>query len=366
MAIEHERRFLVLNLDNSILTGAKKTEIEQGYFDLIDPTASFRVRIEDYENASAAFKYGTGRSRKEEEEKINDLAFARFLYGECSHFLEKTRYFPDHQVKDGLWTVDVYKHPLEGIIVAEFEYSGRGKEIIIPAWMREYVEVTDSISNLHLARLATELRETAEANSLSSLYEAIIPKRIRRIVLTGGPCSGKSKIMEEIRKRMGGSIQCVPEVASILISQVGIRPEINARRFNSSIYRVQKIFEATSLGQAADEGKKAVIFDRGTVDNAAYMKNGLDDFARLYSTDTESEYRQYDAVICLEVPPREVYKECKLNNAARTEDFETAFQLGERIKKVWGSHPNFHIVPNFSTWDEKKNAALKLIERFAN
>jgi CYTH domain-containing protein/predicted ATPase len=364
MHIEKERRFLVTEIHN-LPPALKVWRMKQGYMELADAFKQFRVRIIEDVGAIMGIKEGQGLSRPEKEVKISMKA-AKFFMNSCSDYLEKTRFFLSGNPPEGEWTLDFMREPLGAIVIAEFEYNGSGESFHIPKWMQKFTEVTDSLSGVHLARLATEFRGQKLGN-LGSLHAKIMPKKIHRIALTGGPNSGKSKLLEEeIKKELKDSVHCVPEVATIMIRDVGIRPQADPRIFNIGVYRVQKIFEMTSLEQAASDGKKAVIFDRGTLDILPYEKGGIQGFKSLCRTDLSWEYAQYDAVICLEVPPKDIYEKTKKNNPARGETYEEALALGEKIKEAWGGHPNFVIVSNSDTWKEKAEKALNIIRKTIN
>ncbi len=365
MPTEIERRFLVSGIDLSPLSHARQWHITQGYFELPDPRKSFRVRIVDdgdgTKRAFLAIKEGAGLSRDEKESEIL-LQQGQDLLAICWHTIQKTRFFSDG------WEVDFYGEPLKGLIIAEYEMSSPTQEVVLPLWIYEAVEVTESITNLHLARLATELRAAPETTEFF-LHEELLKasRRILRIVLTGGPCSGKSTMLEVLRREFGETIHCVPETASIIISQVGIKPvghPLALSRFQDTVYRVQRIFEGTSLQQAANEGKHALVLDRGSIDNAAYLTGGLLEMSQRFSTTPQTEYARYDLVLCLDVPPENVFEASKGNNPARSETYPEAVALGERIKQVWGEHPNFRVVPNGQSWQEKQETALGAIRSF--
>lgn len=358
MVYEIERRFLVSSLDPKAELG-RAISIVQGYFEIPFPEHSLRVRIMDGKEAVVTQKLGSGIKRREIEHPIA-LDTANLLLESCVHIIEKDRYFCQD------WSVDFFHHPLKGLILAEKEINSASEKVCLPEWIKEAKEVTDSLSNLHLARLATDLKGTS-AEPLDLVYQMLSGK-IPKIVLTGGPCSGKSSIMESLKSAMGSCIHCVPETAAIVISQVGIRPvpgdPLAVQRFNRTIYRIQKIFEATSAEYAILQGKQALVLDRGSVDNAAYMSGGLEEMENIYKTSRQSEYAQYDLVVCLEVPPPDIYEKMKSNNPARSEDYEQARRLGDRIKEVWRDHPNFYIISDKLGWKEKEKAALKAIAGF--
>jgi CYTH domain-containing protein/predicted ATPase len=358
MSYEIERRFLVSSLDTKAELG-QAVSIIQGYFEIPFPEHSLRVRIMDGKEAVVTQKLGSGIRRREIEHPIA-LDTANLLLESCVHIIEKDRYFCQG------WSIDFFHYPLKGLVLAEKEISSVFEKVDLPEWMKRATEVTDSLSNLHLARLATDLKGVS-TEPLTQIYQMLSGK-IPRIVLTGGPCSGKSSIMESLKSVVGRRVHCVPETAAIIISQVGIKPvpgdPLAVQRFNRTIYRIQKIFEATSAEYAISQGKQALVLDRGSVDNAAYMSGGLEEMENIYKTSRQSEYAQYDLVVCLEVPPFDVYERMKSNNPARSENYEQAKKLGDRIKEVWMGHPNFCIISGESGWKEKEEAAMKVIARF--
>lgn len=338
---EIERRFVVSSYDPEVLRSPSK-RIEQGY--LVNmPGYILRIRIVDGTKAILARKYGSGLVRDEMPHAI-DLATGRFLLESCPYALEKTRYFRDR------WEIDVFHGPLAGLVVAEFEMRSADEEVAIPPWMHSATEVTDSLTNLHLARLARDLEDDDTVRDK-------LPRRLPKIILTGGPCSGKSSAMRALRKEMDEVLHCVPEVATIVIAQVGIRPPLGdrfaLRKFQQTIYRVQQSFEEASETCAAREGRKGLLLDRGSVDNAAYLPDGLQEFERICRTERAHEYGRYDLVLCLDIPPKEVFDRERENNPARSETYEQASALGDRIKEVWRGHPRFMLIADQPTWEEK-------------
>ncbi|MBI2042549.1 MAG: AAA family ATPase [Candidatus Nealsonbacteria bacterium] len=329
----------------------------QGYFEVPFPEHSLRIRIIDDKSAFVTQKLGIGVMRKEREYPI-DINVGKMLLESCAHVIMKKRYFFKS------WTIDFFCGHLDGLIIAEKELTSlRYQKVNPPSWLVNARDITDSISNFHLARLATELEGT-NAIALPEVYR-LLSKKIPKIVLTGGPCSGKSSIMKSIQKKFGDSVHCVPEVATILISQLGISllpdDQVARQRFSRSIYRIQKIFEATSAEHAASRGKKCLILDRGSIDAAAYMSGGLSEMEHIYQTTREAEYSQYDLVICLEVPPKDIYEKVKHNNPARSETYEQAERLGEKIREVWFKHPGFCLIPNYFSWTEQEDIAMGLV-----
>jgi len=366
--IERERRWLVKDFDRGVLEsfGVIRKYIRQGYFDVLGER-SFRVRIIDGKKAVVTLKTGSGEYRTEREHEIN-LEAANVMFDATTYVVGKTRY-----VIDG-WELDLFDGSLQGIVVLEYEAHGDEPIPELPSWIHDAIDVTDSLTNLHLARMAKEI--SGDVNEHVSRY---LEPKLPKIVLTGGPCSGKSTLMREIMEKYGDRVHCVPEVATILIAQVGILPdakdEAHNARFQKILYRVQRSFEEAAELQAIKDGKQVIILDRGTLDAVAYFEGEINEqrqalFSIATGVNVRDELKRYDQVIYLAPPSREVYEAQRTNNAARLETFEQAMKLADRTCEAWlvreipeWSYFRFkHVGGN--TWEEKRDTAFDALRMF--
>lgn len=353
--IEIERRWLVKALDKELIMAWAHAEIEQGYIETQD---NLRVRITTYKHdgrymycdCEMTKKSGKGVKRLEQTVDISEPA-ARMLLEATPYSIKKTRY-----THDG-WEIDFFHGPLEGLILVERELESPDEDVKIPAWMHEYVEVTDTLSNKQLA-ITSHLLQGGELNIKE------LCTHIKAIVLTGAPGAGKSTIIRELSDNK--KLLCVPEVASLVMSQVGIMPNIGEAHFNTMLYNVQISIEEAIKKQAVKLNKDAVIFDRGVLDSAAFMKNGAEAFNVLCKTTTERNCARYDAVIQLSIPPEDIYNKIKDNNPVRTETFEQAQELELKLYKVWSAHPNFRMLydDGVTSWSIKSARIKELLNEF--
>lgn len=349
---ELERRWIVTPSDPSFLEGTP-VRIRQGYFDRpYDDT--LRVRIMDGKKAKLANKTGVGENRGEDEVSI-DLETAAWLLRRCNWFVEKDRY------AFGRWEIDVFRGPLDGLVVAEYERKeNEPRDIELPAWFGAATEVTETVDNYRLARMAYDL---AQIRNGLPIQDILLAKPLPGIVLTGAPCSGKSTALEAIRRELGHIVHPVPEVATILIAQLGFRPDSSKPNdylaFQQTLARIQLDFEALAVRQAVAEGKRAIVLDRGIRDAAAYMDGGrgaLYEAIRLRG-DPDSLYRR---VLVLDPPPRDIYERHQGNNAARRESYEEAIALDGRIRAAWEGHRDVYRVGG-ANMEEKTARVLGLI-----
>lgn len=355
---EIERRFLLLDFDHNVLAQAthdRFIDIRQGYFDT-PPELDFRVRVINDEKAVMTAKIGSGIAREEDEESA-PAKLAEWMLQYMPYKIHKHRHLIDG------FEVDVFQDILGGIVLAEREADDAATNLQKPSWVNSWIEVTESLSNRHMAHLAHELEHLD--GPVSDIAQFVLPRRVRKIVITGGPCSGKSTLLEMLKREMGHRIHYVPEVATIVISQVGVQPPVHNRvemmRFQRLLGSVQRQFEGLSAIQALVDDKNVLVLDRGIVDNAAYLPNGLNDLQRIFKTTVEYEYSRYDLVIHLRVPPPGAYEQQRRNNPARRETYTEACVLDQRISDVWSGHPHYHDIRT-DDWQTKITTARHLID----
>lgn len=193
---------------------------------------------------------------------------------------------------------------------------------------------------------------------------------IKRIVLTGGPCAGKSTALSKLENYLlekGYAVLVVAESATELIKG-GIRPFGDQALYGIDFQGIildYQLAKEKSYDQAAHlleaSGRDVVIlYDRGVLDNKAYLD--YPEWKRLLASRNlkEEEIKNhYDAVIhmvtaaCLE---NGIYT--LENNAARTENKEDAILLDQKTLQAWSGHTNLKIVENEGDFSEKVNNVL--------
>lgn len=184
----------------------------------------------------------------------------------------------------------------------------------------------------------------------------------RKIVLTGGPCAGKTTLTQVIARVFQEHVAVVPEAASLLFSGGFPRwAELAARRATQrAIYRVQCELEVAFAAKYPD---KILVFDRGTLDGAAYWPEGPADFFRAVGTSSEAELNRYDRVIYLESAAAHDYARHAAANPSRTETWEEASQLDAQTQRLWTAHSRLAIVKNQRSFDAKISEVLALVDR---
>jgi predicted ATPase len=174
---------------------------------------------------------------------------------------------------------------------------------------------------------------------------------LQKIVLTGGPCGGKSTAIRRLRD-VGAQAMFVPEVATILFSGGYPAPDERnkwsyewQRTFQSAVSMTQISIE-DELGRRAKEcGATALILDRGLLDGASYLQGGVRELESMTGMSEQEMLERYDAVLHLPTGALlEGEQYDTTSNPHRFEEAEEAIRLDGRIVKAWKNHPNRHTV----------------------
>lgn len=196
--------------------------------------------------------------------------------------------------------------------------------------------------------------------------------QITKIVITGGPCAGKTTAMTWIQKefeKKGYRVLFVPETATELITG-GVAPWTCGSNldYQKCQVRLQKekesVFEQAALTMDAD--KVLIVCDRGVLDNKAYMKQEeFDAVMQALGTNEVAERDQYDAVIHMVTAARGALDAYTLaNNSARTETPEQAAALDDRLIAAWTGHPHLRVIDNSTSFEEKLRRVVWEIAAF--
>lgn len=195
---------------------------------------------------------------------------------------------------------------------------------------------------------------------------------ITKIVITGGPCAGKSTAMSRLQgffEQLGYAVLFIHETATELISG-GVAPWTCGTNIDYQKVQLKlQLEKEKAFEEAAGTMKKEkilIVCDRGALDNKAYMPaqvflSVLDEIGT-----NEVELRDnYDAVFHLVTAAKgaeEYYTTA--NNVSRTETPEQAAVLDDKIINAWTGHPHFRVIDNSSDFDNKIKRLIAEIASF--
>ncbi|MBQ1389011.1 MAG: AAA family ATPase [Clostridia bacterium] len=195
---------------------------------------------------------------------------------------------------------------------------------------------------------------------------------ITTIVLTGGPCAGKSTAMSRIQStftKMGYTVLIVPETATELITG-GVAPDtcgtvLDYERLQMRL-QLEKEAVFVEAAKTMDSDRVLIVCDRGNLDVKAYMSET--DFSLLIDDlgTNETELRDnYDAVFHLVTTAKGAEQfYTTSNNAARRETPQEAALVDDKLIAAWTGHPHFRVIDNSTDFDNKIRRLMVEISSF--
>ncbi len=195
------------------------------------------------------------------------------------------------------------------------------------------------------------------------------------IVVTGGPCGGKTSLISLLKRRFLISKDAeaffAQEAATCLKNDhITYFSAGEGLTFQTMILKHQLTAEASAVMSAIcckwkhPEKKVYCIFDRSIMDGQAYFDDttDFDKILEYYGLTKESVYERYDKVIHLvSAAVDAVFAYTTSDGTPRDEKPEDAKKLDFRVRAAWGGHPNFEIIANTFKFDQKLSKAMSIV-----
>lgn len=197
---------------------------------------------------------------------------------------------------------------------------------------------------------------------------------IHTIAITGGPCAGKTTVMDALRETYGDRLLFMPEVPTILFTGGFPRPGIDVAYsdkwfwdFQEAVISTQRSMEAQYRIMADERKVDALIFDRGLIEGAAYVPGGEQGYYDRFKISVPETYSRYGLIIHLQSVATcrpELWDSLKDVGALRYETLEEAQERDRRIKKVWGDHPNWYEISGKDGVVQVVEQTMGLVEKY--
>ena len=198
------------------------------------------------------------------------------------------------------------------------------------------------------------------------------------IVITGGPCAGKTTGMARLRQwleELGFRVLVAPELATtyilggvndtgrlatedrpafLVLERVVLESGVERRRYYQALAK-----------EVYSEEQVVVLYDRGEMDIAAYVEprefRSLLEQARLTLADVRDSYDLVVHLMTAADGAEEYYTTA--NNDARSETPEQARALDARTRDAWIGHPKLRVVDNHTDFAAKLARLMQIVAR---
>lgn len=195
--------------------------------------------------------------------------------------------------------------------------------------------------------------------------------RVYKVVLTGGPCAGKTTVqamMSTFFENLGWKVYRVPEAATVLLSG-GVKftdlDDQEVYTFQENLIRTLLQLEQTFFDLAATSKRDTIVIsDRGAMDPASYMSTAQ--WEELLENNNwnnvslrDARYDQVIHLVSAAQGAEEFYTTA--NNIARKEPIELAVELDRKTKQVWVGHPYVDVIDNSTDFNNKVRRAIDAV-----
>lgn len=174
-----------------------------------------------------------------------------------------------------------------------------------------------------------------------------------KIVITGGPGTGKSTVIEELAKR---NFMCMPEVSREIT--LNARKNGTEQLFLTNPLLFSELLLEGRVNQYIEAEKKncdIVFFDRGIPDVHSYMNYLGVDYPKTYVNSSKFYHYNY---IFLMAPWEEIY----ITDNERYENFEQALAIHNHLEKTYIALNYTIIEVPAGTIEERANFILNAIK----
>lgn len=198
-------------------------------------------------------------------------------------------------------------------------------------------------------------------------------RRVHKLVLTGGPCGGKTTGQARLAtffENLGWKVFRVPETATVLMSGGISFGELNQEQvldFQEHLIATMMALEDTyfSMAEKCDQNV-LIIADRGTMDASAFIDREAWEkiLTKLGLEDIEISDNRYNHVVHMQsaaIGAEKFYT--TEDHAARFEGLELARERDRRAMEAWRDHPYVDIIDNRADFDTKINKLIDLVVR---
>jgi len=208
--------------------------------------------------------------------------------------------------------------------------------------------------------------------SINDLMEDKVNHNITKIVITGGPCAGKSTAQSWIQNEFtsrGYQVIFVSETATEMItSGINAKTLYTNKDFQKFILEHQLNKERIALDAAnrMKNEKVLIVCDRGALDGKCYATDL--EFKQIMKelNTNEIELRDnYDAIFHLVSAAKGAKEYYTLeNNAARKENAQEAIKMDDAIIEAYTGHPHLRVIDNSTDFKTKMYRLVSEIASF--
>lgn len=193
-----------------------------------------------------------------------------------------------------------------------------------------------------------------------------------RIALVGTPCSGKTAVLELLKRGISDNIdtrvELIGEAATELMADprnIAVR-ETDAAEFQGRVALTQLAHEDGGFFRAVSDGVRRYmqITDRALLDAYVYLSDEARRNAGVSFPDINELYKRYDAIVFFDI--YDLAEDIRDGNSLRAEkELGQLYELQERSLEVYRRHPVMFHVSSFDKIGDKAAFVAEILNGLA-
>jgi len=216
------------------------------------------------------------------------------------------------------------------------------------------------------------MKDLLQDTATDTLLQGAPPtRRVYKLVLTGGPCGGKTTGQAKLAtffENLGWKVFRVPETATVLMSGGIAFGDLNDEQvfdFQENLIKTMIALEDTYFAMAAKYDQNClVICDRGLMDASAFIEHEkwLELLEKLNLREElmcEDRYHHVVHMVSAAKGAEDFYS--VEEHSARFEGLELARERDNRAMEAWGEHPYVDVVDNRADFETKLKHLIDVV-----
>ena len=198
-------------------------------------------------------------------------------------------------------------------------------------------------------------------------------KNIKVLCVTGGPCAGKTTLLEKLKKELNChnlKVLFIPESGTSLMVG-GIKPfEDNVGLFNFQLLNLQNQLEKERMFKKAAEYMDCenvlIICDRSSAEQQIFIdKEDFNLIMQMLNVTEEELINSYDKIVHLVTAAIGAeYAYGIMSNENRIHNLEEAKKQDIQALNIWEQHKNVSVIDNSTDFITKVNKATEIVNDF--
>lgn len=191
---------------------------------------------------------------------------------------------------------------------------------------------------------------------------------MKKILITGGACAGKTTVLNIIKNYLeqnNYTVFIVEEVPTELIEKGITSQKLGKKEFLTLIIQTQINNEKKYNKKYRNKDKTIIIFDGSPIDSLKFItRNELDFILEKYNKKFEDFIDNYDGILFLQTVAKkypELYS--NENNKARLTNIEDAIKRNDKLLKEYEKYDITYVINSYKNFDIKKAKIIESIDK---